>query len=126
MKYLKKFESSNRNDVVNFLLDFGMFITMNLSKIEQESKNGFRNELNDMLFNLRKPLLNGMSFSDITKDLNNIISNPKLLSSLFLQIRNLLIYIKPRIENYVVDSSKKDVWLDKISNFEERYRKIVL
>ena len=78
-----------------------------------------------MLSELRKPLINGKSFTEITTDMNSIVSNPKMLSGLFSQIRDLLIYIEPRIQRFVKDSDKKDIWLDKITNFKERYKNIV-
>ncbi len=127
MKYLKLFEDHNdKQSVVSFLLDFGMFITMNLSKVENESKDSkSKNELSKMLSELRKPLINGKSFTEITSDMNSIISNPKMLSGLFSQIRNLSIYIEPRIQKFVIDSNKKSIWLDKITNFKERYIDII-
>ena len=103
-----------------------MFITMNLSKVESESKDELsKDELSKMLSELRKPLINGKSFTEITTDMNSIVSNPKMLSGLFSQIRDLLIYIEPRIQRFVKDSDKKDIWLDKITNFKERYKNIV-
>ena len=127
MRYLKLFEEhSTKQSIVSFLLDFGMFITMNLSKVESESKDTIsKDELSKMLSELRKPLINGKSFAEITTDMNSIVSNPKMLSSLFSQIRDLLIYIEPRIQRFVKDSDKKDIWLDKITNFKERYKNIV-
>jgi hypothetical protein len=127
MRYLKLFEEhSDKQSIVSFLLDFGMFITMNLSKVESESKDELsKDELSKMLSELRKPLINGKSFVEITTDMNSIVSNPKMLSSLFSQIRDLLIYIEPRIQRFVKDSDKKDIWLDKITNFKERYKNIV-
>jgi len=127
MKYLKLFEEhSDKQSVVSFLLDFGMFITMNLSKVENESKDDqSKNELSKMLSELRKPLINGKNFVEITSDINSIISNPKMLSGLFSQIRDLLTYIEPRIQKFVKDSDKKNIWLDKIDKFKERYKNIV-
>ena len=127
MRYLKLFEEhNNKQSIVSFLLDFGMFITMNLSKVESESKDELsKDELSKMLSELRKPLINGKSFTEITTDMNSIVSNPKMLSGLFSQIRDLLIYIEPRIQRFVKDSDKKDIWLDKITNFKERYKNIV-
>jgi hypothetical protein len=127
MKYLKLFEEySDKQSIVSFLLDFGMFITMNLSKVESESKDvTSKDELSKMLSELRKPLINGKSFTEITTDMNSIVSNPKMLSGLFSQIRDLLIYIEPRIQKFVKDSDKKNIWLDKITNFKERYKNIV-
>ena len=127
MRYLKLFEEhNNKQSIVSFLLDFGIFITMNLSKVESESKDSTsKDELSKMLSELRKPLINSKSFVEITTDMNSILSNPKMLSSLFSQIRDLLIYIEPRIQRFVKDSDKKDIWLDKITNFKERYKNIV-
>jgi hypothetical protein len=127
MKYLKLFEEhNNKQSIVSFLLDFGMFITMNLSKVESESKDvTSKDELSKMLSELRKPLINGKSFTEITTDMNSIVRNPKMLSGLFSQIRDLLIYIEPRIQKFVKDSDKKNIWLDKITNFKERYKNIV-
>jgi vacuolar-type H+-ATPase subunit I/STV1 len=127
MKYLKLFEEhSDKQSVVSFLLDFGMFITMNLSKVENESKDDqSKIELSKMLSELRKPLINGKNFSEITSDINSTISNPKMLSGLFSQIRDLLTYIEPRIQKFVKDSDRKNIWLDKIINFKERYKNIV-
>lgn len=127
MKYLKLFEEhKDKQYVTSFLLDFGMFITMNLSKVESESRDSTsKDELSKMLSELRKPLINGKSFTEITTDINSIIGNPKMLSGLFSQIRNLLVYIEPRIEKFVKDSDKKNIWLDKINNFKERYKNIV-
>ena len=127
MRYLKLFEEhNNKQSIISFLLDFGMFITMNLSKVENESKDvTSKDELSKMLSELRKPLINGKSFTEITTDMNSIVSNPKMLSGLFSQIRDLLIYIEPRIQRFVKDSDKKDIWLDKITNFKERYKNIV-
>jgi len=127
MRYLKLFEEhNNKQSVVSFLLDFGMFITMNLSKVESETKDvTSKDELSKMLSELRKPLINGKSFTEITTDMNSIVSNPKMLSGLFSQIRDLLIYIEPRIQKFVKDSDKKNIWLDKIINFKERYKEIV-
>jgi hypothetical protein len=127
MKYLKLFEEhNNKQSIISFLLDFGMFITMNLSKVENESKDvTSKDELSKMLSELRKPLINGKSFAEITTDMNLIVNNPKMLSGLFSQIRDLLIYIEPRIQRFVKDSDIKNIWLDKITNFKERYKNIV-
>jgi hypothetical protein len=44
---------------------------------------------------------------------------------LFSQIRELLIYIEPRIEKFVIDGDVKDNWLQKIQELKENYKKIV-
>ena len=42
-----------------------------------------------------------------------------------IQIRELLLYIEPRVKNYVKDCDVKDNWLGKIDKFKERYKQIV-
>lgn len=127
MKHLKLFEEySNKQKIVSFLLDFGMFITMNLAKVENEAKDSkAKDELSKMLFELRKPIINGKTFTDLTSDMNSVINNPKMLSGLFSQIRELLIYIEPRVQNFVKDSDKKTIWINKMSDFKERYKTII-
>jgi len=41
------------------------------------------------------------------------------------QIRELLLYIEPRVKNYVEECDVKDNWLGKIDKFKERYKQIV-
>ena len=127
MLYLKLYEEySDRQSIITFLLDFGMFITMNLAKIENEAIDDIaKGELTSLLKELRKPIINSKNYSELIEDINSIINNPKLLSGLFLQIRNYLTYIEPRIENYVKDSNTKNTWLNKIDNFKDRYLDII-
>lgn len=127
MWYLKLYEEySDKQSVITFLLDFGMFITMNLAKVESDAIDDVsRIELTSLLKELRKPIINGMNYSELIKDINSIVNNPKLLSGIFLQIRNYLKYIEPRIENYVKDNNTKKVWLNKIDNFKDRYLDII-
>jgi hypothetical protein len=129
MKHLKTyqiFESSNRKFINDFMLDFGMLITMGFSQItkmgiDQKSTD----ELTDMMKRLNKPLINGKKYSEIIDDINFLYKNPKMLSALIGQIRELLLYIEPRVKNYVKDCDVKDNWLGKIDKFKERYKQIV-
>jgi hypothetical protein len=125
MKYIKLYEEhSHRVFVVAFILDFGMFITMNISKVGTYAMDDkSKTELLNMQAVLNKPILNGQKFSEL--DLDVVINNPKLLSGLFTQISQLLTYIEPRIERYVKECDNKKNWLVKINDFKERYRKII-
>jgi hypothetical protein len=116
----------NRNYVNNFLSDFGMFITLNLSQVTKIGiDSNSTNELNNMMFNLRKPIINGMNYSELIKDVNILYNNPKLLSALLNKIREFLIYIEPRIDKFVKDSEYKTKWLEKIQDFKTRYKNII-
>ena len=129
MKYLKKyqiFESANRKFINDFMLDFGMLITMGFSQItkmgiDQKSTD----ELSSMMKRLREPLINGKKYSEIINDISFLYKNPKMLSAFIGQIRELLLYIEPRVKNYVKECDVKDNWLSKIDKFKERYKQIV-
>ena len=129
MKYLKKyqiFESANRKFINDFMFDFGMLITMGFSQI---TKMGIdqkaTDELSSMMKRLREPLINGKKYSEILDDINFLYKNPKMLSAFIGQIRELLLYIEPRVVNYVNDCETKHNWLDKIEKFKERYKQII-
>jgi len=96
---------------------------MNLAKVSDLSKNeDSKKELNSMLLNLRKPIINGKTYSELIKT-DEIVSNPKMLSALFSQIREFITYIEPRIKQMVIDGDKKASWVSKIENLKERYKK---
>lgn len=124
-KEFKMYEAT-RDSTINFILDFGMFISMNLISIENYSiDEKSKLELTKLLSTLRKPIINNMTYFEILNDLKKNISNPKFLSALLLQIRNLLIYIEPRINNFVKNGDIKTNWLNKISNFKKTYTEII-
>lgn len=130
MKYLKTyqlFESVNRKFVSDFLLDFGFMITMKFSQITKMGIDDLATkELTSMMKRLREPLINGKKYTELIDNVNDLYKSPKLLSALFSQVRELLIYIETRIEKFVVDGDVKDNWLQKIKELKEDYKKIVL
>jgi len=129
MKYLKPykiFESVNRKFISDFLLDFGFMITMKFSQITKMGiDEAATKELTSMMKRLREPLINGKKYTDLIDNVNDLYKSPKMLSALFGQIRELLIYIEPRIKKFVVEGDGKDNWLEKIKELKENYKKIV-
>ena len=132
MKIIKTYEnyilreSANRNEVVDFLNDFGFFISMNLSKITSySSDNNNKKELEEMQKNIRKPLINGKTYTELLNDMNIIINNPKYLSTMLSQIKSLLEYIEPRVAKYVDNGEIKNKWLKRIDDLKRKYIKIV-
>ena len=129
MKYLKTyqiFESANRKFINDFMLDFGMLITMGFSQITKMGVDQkATDELSSMMKRLREPLINGKKYSEIIDDISFLYKNPKILSAFIGQIRELLLYIEPRVKNYVKDCDVKVNWLGKIDKFKERYKQIV-
>lgn len=116
----------NKDYVNNFLNDFGFLITLNLSQVTKMGiDSNSTNELTNMMMNLRKPIINGLNYIELTKDTNSLYSKPKLLSELLNKIREFLIYIEPRINKFVKDSEYKTKWLEKIEDLKNRYKNIV-
>lgn len=129
MKHLKTYkiyESVDRKFVNDFLLDFGFLISMKFSQItkmgidEEATK-----ELTSMMKRLREPLINGKTYFELIDNVNDLYKSPKLLSAFIGQIRELLIYIEPRIKKFVIEGDAKDNWLQKIEDFKDKYKQIV-
>ena len=103
-----------------------MLITMGFAHIKQRAiDQNATDELSSMMKRLREPLINGKNYTELIDDRSLLYSDPKLLSALMGQIRELLLYIEPRVKNYVKDCDVKDNWLGKIDKFKERYKQIV-
>jgi len=116
----------NKNYVNAFLLDFGYLITFNLSQVTKMGiDSNSTNELNNMMLNLRKPIINGLNYAELIKDTNSLYNKPKLLSALLNKIREFLIYIEPRISKFVKDCEYKTKWLEKIEDLKSRYKNII-
>lgn len=129
MKHLKTyqiFESANKKFINDFMFDFGMLITMGFSQITKMGVDQTAtDELSSMMKRLREPLINGKTYAKLIDNLSLLYNNPKMLSSFIGQIRELLLYIEPRVKNYVKDCDVKDNWLGKIDKFKERYKQII-
>ena len=130
MKHLKTykiFESVDRKFVSDFLLDFGFLISMKFSQITKMGVDeDATKELNSMMKRLREPLINGKTYFELIDNVGDLYKSPKLLSAFIGQIRELLIYIEPRIKKFVIEGDVKDNWLEKIEDFKDKYKKIVL
>ena len=73
----------NKDYVNNFLNDFGFLITLNLSQVTKMGiDSNSTNELTNMMMNLRKPIINGLNYIELTKDTNSLYGKPKLLSEI--------------------------------------------
>lgn len=123
----RMFESVTAREVRAFLNDFGWLVSMNFSKIGQQAVDeDARRQLAVMMGELRKPILNGKSYSDfINSNFDEIPRNPKMLSAVLGIVRDYLVYIKPRIERFVKDGEQKTYWLDKIGRLGDEYRRII-
>ena len=133
LKTYKLFESVDKKFVKDFLTDFGTLISLNFSQITKMGKDeNATKELTLMMQQLREPIINGLNYFDFLKDnINTIPNNPKLLSSLLGIIRGFLIYIEPRIKQFVTDEpaknglNYKESWLKRIDKIKNDYKLII-
>ena len=110
----------------DFLLDFGFLISMKFSQITKMGVDeDATKELTSMMKRLREPLINGKTYFELIDNVNELYKSPKLLSAFIGQIRELLIYIEPRIKKFVIEGDVKDNWLQKIEDFKDKYKLIV-
>ena len=134
IKSYKLFESVDKSFIKDFLTDFGMLISLNFSQITKMGKDeNATKELNLMMQQLRKPIINGQTYFDFLKDnINTVPNNPKLLSAILGIVRGFLIYIEPRVKKFVTDKpasngvNYKEVWLKRIEKIKNDYKTIVI
>jgi len=123
---LESTKAINVNVINSFINDFGFFITLNLSQVTKMGiDSDSTNELINMMKNIRKPIINGMSYVDLVQDLQKLYKSPKLLSAFFSKIREFILYIEPRIQRFVKDGEYKNNWLSRISKLKNSYKTII-
>ena len=122
-------ESATKKDVIDFLIDFNYLLSLNLAKVQSQAKDDKNKALlAKMQQKFKTPVINGKTFFELADERitpRKDLFDPKFLSALLTQIRTYLIYIKEHINTCVVDGIYKTGWLDRISNLEKVYKKII-
>jgi hypothetical protein len=105
-------------DLVN---DFGVFISLNAIKLEDQIIAGKENELKKLKQALRKNIINGLSYNDfICKNANNL-TDPTVSQTLISKIYEFLIYIEPRLSIFKNDS----LWVTRFKVIKQKYIDLV-
>lgn len=105
-------------DLVN---DFGFFITLNASKLEHQVLPGKESELAELRSVLRKPIINGMNYSDFTSNNFSKLTDPIVSKAVISQIYNFLQYIEPRLSMF----KEGCPWADRFDEIKQKYIKVV-
>ena len=105
----------------DFITDFGVFITLNASRLDQQIIQGKENELKDLMVNLRKPIINGLNYSDFTSKHFNKLTDSTVSQTLISQIYNFLQYIEPRLNIFKTNSA----WVKRFGEIKEKYVNLV-
>ncbi len=105
-------------DLIN---DFGMFITLNATKIEQDVKPGREAELIELRQALRKPIINGMNYADFMSKEWSKLKDPIVAQALLTQIHGFLQYIEPRLEMLKEGNS----WSVRFAEIKQKYIEVI-
>lgn len=101
-------------DLVN---DFGFFITLNASKLEQQINPGKEKDLLEIREVLRKPIINGLNYGDFTSQFAIRLVEPEISKTLISQIYNFLQYLEPRLDIFKKDAQ----WVLRFQEIRKKY-----
>jgi hypothetical protein len=114
----KEIKKDSYMDLIN---DFGFFITLNASKIEQDVKPGFEEQVNEIRQALRAPVINGKNYAQFISDHYADLTKPQVAQALLTQIREFLTYLGPRMDMFVDESG----WKGRYGQIVEKYKSII-
>jgi hypothetical protein len=105
----------------DLMANMGYFMSLNTVKIQQDAvDSNAQQELANMQQQFRKPILNGMSFFDVNRDMK-ISKNPKVAPILLKYVYDMLGYIEPRIKKYI-KPEQQGKYLDRLDQIKNDYR----
>ncbi len=105
-------------DLIN---DFGYFITLNASKLEHQVIPGKEVELKELREALRKPLINGLNYTDFLSQHHAQLNTPEVSTALVRQIYNFLVFIEPRLSIFKPGSP----WVTRFETVKQKYADLV-
>ena len=105
----------------DLMANMGYFMSLNTVKIQQDAVDSdAQQELANMQQQFRKPILNGMSFFDVNRDVK-LSKNPKVAPILLKYVYDMLGYIEPRIKKYI-KPEQQGKYLDRLDKIKNDYR----
>ena len=105
----------------DLMANMGYFMSLNTVKIQQDAVDSdAQQELANMQQQFRKPILNGMSFFDVNRDIK-MSKNPKVAPILLKYVYDMLGYIEPRIKKYI-KPEQQGKYLDRLNQIKNDYR----
>jgi len=105
----------------DLMANMGYFMSLNTVKIQQDAVDSDAQQaLADMQKQFRQPILNGMSFFDVNRDVK-LSKNPKVAPILLKYVYDMLGYIEPRIKKYI-KPEQQGKYLDRLDQIKNDYR----
>jgi len=114
------------SEYITMLNELAWFMTLNTAKLNSYAKDqASQKELEDMMAQFRKPILNGKKIGDLMSEVNLItVKNPKVIPHLLKWTYQFLQYVSPRIDKYCNDQGKS-MFKKRIQTIADTYRKAV-
>jgi hypothetical protein len=110
-----------KDDYLDLVNDFGYFVTLNASRLDQQVIPGKEGELNDLVTTLRKPIINNLNYGEFVAQHFSKLTDPTVSKTLILQIYNFLQYIEPRLIIFQADAP----WVKRFGEIKEKYTQLV-
>jgi len=108
----------------DLMANMGYFMSLNTVKIQQDAvDSAAQQELANMQQQFRKPILNGMSFFDVNRDVK-LSKNPKVAPILLKYVYDMIGYIEPRLKTYI-KPEQQGKYLDRLNQIKDDYRNAV-
>jgi GNAT superfamily N-acetyltransferase len=108
----------------DLMANMGYFMSLNTVKIQQDAvDSNAQQELANMQKQFRQPIMNGMSFFDVNRDIK-ISKNPKVAPILLKYVYDMIGYIEPRIKKYI-KPDQQGKYLDRLNQIKNDYRAAV-
>ena len=114
------------SDYVTMLNELAWFMTLNTAKLNSYAKDqASGKELEGMMAQFRKPILNGKTITDLMGELHLVtVKNPKVIPHLLKWTYQFLQYVSPRIDRFCDDTGKQ-MFSKRIKTISDLYKKVV-
>lgn len=101
--------------------DVSMLLSLNAARLDQQIIPGKEKELDEFMKVLRKPVINGLNYSDFTAQFATRLTEPTISKTLITQIYNFIVYIEPRLSMFKNDAP----WVKRFTDVRAKYSKLV-
>ncbi len=110
-----------REPYLDLINDFGVFISLNAVALDTQIIPGKEKELLELRQVLRKPVINGQTFTEFLSNNHQSLTKPQVAEALISQIYNFLLYIEPGLSIFTTDAA----WPKRFNVIKEKYSKLV-
>jgi len=111
---------------IDMLNEVAFFVTLNTAKLNTYGKDSASTkELEDMMKQFRKPVLNGKTLTDLLGEIGlSTVKNPKVIPHLLKWTYQFLQYVSPRIDKFCNEQGKQ-MFSKRLKQISDQYRKVV-